>query len=294
MRVTHLGAYQAALSRIGDRLSEYSDAQARMSTGKKLTRSSDDPIGMSRALELRAALSARRQETRNADDGEMWLNLADTTLQDVVSQIQRARELAVRGSTQIGSGERDAIAVEVSNLRDDVVALANGTHQGRGLFSGFSSGDAVQKIAGNWTYTGDAGQINRRVGENEVVTVNVTGDVAFGFASGSDVFTVLDNLAAALNADDTTAIDAAIAELDDSLSTVLGGLGTVGARTNQIESAMSRTQHDIETLTDQLSSLEDIDIAEAVMDLELQQTAYEAALAAFAQSSQTSLIDFLR
>jgi len=294
MRVTHLGAHQNALARIGSRLSDYSDSQNRLSTGKKLTRSSDDPIGMSRALELRAALSARQQETRNADDGRMWLDLADTALQDVVSQIQRARELAVRGATHIGSGEREAIAAEVANLRDDVVALANSTHQGRGLFSGFSSGNAVQKIAGTWSYTGDAGQINRRVAENEVVTVNVTGDVAFGFAAGNDIFTVLDNLEAALNSSDTAAIETSISGLDTSLDTVLGGLGTIGARTNQIEAANSRTLHNIETLTDQLSSLEDIDIAEAVLDLELQQTAYEAALAAFAQSSQTSLVDFLR
>lgn len=293
MRVTHLGQYQAALNRVSTRLSEYAEAQERMSTGKKLTRSSDDPIGMSRALELRASLSARQQETRNAEDGQMWLNLADTALQDVVSQIQRARELAVRGATNVGSGEREAIATEISNLRDDIVALANTTHQGRGLFTGFSSGDAIQKVGSTWTYSGDAGQINRRVGENEVVTVNITGDVAFGFAAGSDIFTVLDDLETALNTDDTSGIESSIASLDDGLDTVLGALGTVGARTNQIEAAATRTLHNMETLTDQLSSLEDVDIAEAVMDLQLQQTAYEAALAAFAQSSQTSLLDFL-
>ena len=294
MRVTHLGAHHAALDRLTTRLSEYSVTQERLATGKQLTRSSDDPIGMNRALELRATLSAREQESRNATDGEMWLNLADTKLQDVVGQIQRARELAVRGATFVGTQEREAIALEVGHLRDDIVALANSQQQGRGLFSGFNSGDAVQKIAGNWTYTGDAGQINRRVGENEVVTVNVTGDVAFGFASGSNVFTVLDNLEAALYADDSPAVETSIAELDSSLQTVLGGLGIIGARTNQIEAAAARTSNDIQTITEQLSSLEDIDIAEAVMELELQQTAYEAAMAAFARSSQTSLVDFLR
>jgi flagellar hook-associated protein 3 FlgL len=293
VRVTHLGAHQAALDRLGTRLSEYSSTQERLSTGKQLTRSSDDPIGMNRALELRATLAARQQETKNGDDGKMWLELADTTLQDVVSQIQRARELAVRGSTYVGPQEREAIALEISHIRDDIVSLANSKHQGRGLFSGFSSGDAIQKIAGNWTYTGDTGQINRRVGENEVVTVNVTGDVAFGFSSGNDVFTVLDDLEAALYADDATAIETSIDGIDASLDTVLGGLGTVGARTNQVEAAIGRTQHDIQSITDQLSSIEDVDIAEAVMDLQLQKTAYEAALAAFSQSSQTSLLDFL-
>ncbi len=294
MRVTHLGAHHAALNRLGTRLSEYSATQERLSTGKQLTRSSEDPIGMNRALELRATLNAREQEGRNATDGEMWLDLADTKLQDVVSQIQRARELAVRGATYVGPQEREAIALEIGHLRDDIVALANSQHQGRGLFSGFNSGDAVQKVAGTWSYTGDAGQINRRVGENEVVTINVTGDVAFGFAAGNDVFTVLDDLETALYADDTAGVEGGIAGLDTSLETVLGGLGIVGARTNQIEAAAGRTANDIQTIRGQLSTLEDVDLAEAVMELELQQTAYEAALAAFSRSAQTSLLDFLR
>ena len=130
------------------------------------------------------------------------MDLADTKLQDVVSQIQRARELAVRGATFVGPQEREAIALEIAHLSDDIVSLANSRHQGRGIFSGFSSGDAVEKIGSTWSYVGDAGQINRRVGENEVVTINVTADAVFGFSSGNDIFTVLDSLETALYADD--------------------------------------------------------------------------------------------
>lgn len=294
MRVTHLGSHQAALTRINSRLSEYAATQDKLASGKRLRRPSDDPIGMNRALELRASLRAREQEGRNAADGKMWMDLADSKLQDVVAQLQRARELAVRGATYMGTQEREAIAQEIGQLRDDIVGLANATHQGRGLFSGFSAGDAVEKVAGTWTYVGDGGQINRRVSENEVVTINVTADVAFGFTAGTDVFTVLDNLETALYADDTAGIETALANVDDGLQTVLGGLGIIGARANQVETAMARNADDMITITQQLSSLEDVDIAEAVMDLQLQQTAYEAALAAFAQSSQSSLVDFLR
>ncbi len=63
---------------------------------------------------------------------------------------------------------------------------------------------------------------------------------------------------------------------------------------NQIETAIARSAHDMVTITRQLFSLEDIEIAEAVMELQLQQTAYEAALAALSVSSQASLVDFLR
>lgn len=294
MRVTHLGAHQAALTRINSRLSEYAATQDQLASGKRLRRPSDDPIGMNRALELRASLRAREQEGRNAADGKMWMDLADSKLQDVVGQLQRARELAVRGATYTGPQEREAIALEIGQLRDDIVALANSTHQGRGLFSGFNAGDAVEKVAGTWTYVGDGGQINRRVSENEVVTINVTADVAFGFTAGTDIFTVLDNLEAALYADDTAGIETALGDVDTGLQTVLGGLGIIGARANQVETAMARNADDMITITQQLSSLEDVDIAEAVMELQLQQTAYEAALAAFAQSSQSSLVDFLR
>ena len=294
MRVTHLGSHQAALTRINSRLTEYAATQDKLASGKRLRRPSDDPIGMNRALELRASLRAREQEGRNAADGKMWMDLADSKLQDVVAQLQRARELAVRGATYTGPQEREAIAQEIGQLRDDIVGLANSTHQGRGLFSGFSAGDAVQKVAGTWTYVGDSGQINRRVSESEVVAINVTADVAFGFTAGTDVFTVLDNLEAALYADDTAGVETALAEVDSGLQTVLGGLGIIGARTNQVETAMARNADDVITITQQLSSLEDVDIAEAVMELQLQQTAYEAALASFAQSSQTSLVDFLR
>lgn len=294
MRVTHLGAHQAALTRINTRLSEYAVTQDQLASGKRMRRPSDDPTGMNRALELRASLAAREQEGRNAADGKMWMDLADSKLQDAVGQLQRVRELAVRGATFTSPQEREAIALEVGQLREDLVSLANSQHQGRGLFSGFSAGDAVQKVGGVWTYTGDAGQINRRVGENEVVTINVTADVAFGFSAGNDVFSVLDDLETALRADDTAGIETALGNVDDGLQTVLGGLGILGARANQIETAIARNADDKITLTQQLSSLEDVDIAEAVMDLELQKTAYEAALAAFAQSSQTSLVDFLR
>jgi flagellar hook-associated protein 3 FlgL len=294
MRITHLGAHQAALTRINKRLSEYSSTQQRLATGKQMSRPSDDPIGMNRVLELRALLRAREQEGRNANDGKMWMDLADSKLQDAVGQLQRARELAVRGATYVGQTERDAIALEVGHIREDLVALANSQHQGRGLFSGFQAGDAVQKVAGTWTYTGDNGQINRRVGENHVVTINVTADTVFGFTAGKDAFTVLDDLEAALQAGDSAAIETALGEIDDSLENVLGGLGMIGARTNQIETALARNANEVTTVTEQLSSLEDVDIAEAVMELELQKTAYEAALTAFAQSSQTSLVDFLR
>jgi flagellar hook-associated protein 3 FlgL len=294
MRVTHLGQHYAALSRITGSLSDFASAQQQVSSGKRIQRPSDDPTAMARALELRAALGTSEQAARNADDGALWVNLADSKLQSTIDQLQRAKELAIRGATFTNADERAAIAAEVAQLRETVVGLANTHHQGRGLFSGFDAGDAVAEVGGTWTYQGDAGQVNRRIGDSEVVSVNVTAYEAFGFAGGKDVFTVLDDLEAALIGNDQSGIDAGINEVQASMDTVLNSLTTLGAVGARIEAAQLRIGEDIENIRAQLSSVEDVDLAEAMMEMQLQESAYTAALTAFARTGQTSLVDFLR
>ena len=102
------------------------------------------------------------------------------------------------------------------------------------------------------------------------------------------------DLEAALLANDQSGIDTGIGELQssmDSTLTTLTGLGAVGSR---IEGAKLRIGDDIAALRAQLSNVEDVDLAEAVLEMQLQEAAYTAALGAFARSSQTSLLDFLR
>ncbi len=294
MRVTHLGSYHAALQRVTGSLESMAMSRDQVASGKRLRRPADDPTGMSRALELRASLRVSEQERRNADDGQMWVNLADTRLQSAVEKLQRARELAVRGATFSNSDERAGIAAEISAIRDGLVEIANTHHQGRGLFAGFSSGEAVVSTGSGWAYQGDTGAVNRRIGDTEVVQVNVTADDVFGFNAGRDVFSVLDDFEAALLAGDTPAINGAITEIDGAMDTVLTSLAHLGAAGNRIEQAQGTVLEHIGTIQRQLSSLEDVDLTEAIMELQLNQTQYEAALASFAQTSQSSLVDFLR
>jgi flagellar hook-associated protein 3 FlgL len=58
--------------------------------------------------------------------------------------------------------------------------------------------------------------------------------------------------------------------------------------------AMNTAIGEIDTVRSQLSQIEDVDRAEAVLELQMQQTAYETALAAFGRASRPSLVDFLR
>jgi len=292
MRISDLGATTAALRRLTLHMASLERARTDLGTGKRIRRPSDDIGGASRVMSLRSTVTANQQAQRNVDDALMWVNLTDTVLQDVVSRLHRAKELAVAGANATTAA--DGIAAEVAALRDDFVELANTTHLGRGLFAGHRAGDAVANVAGTWTYLGDAGDVTRRISETETVTVNVTADDVFGFTSGRDLFTALDDLEARLLAGDTAAVSSSIDDIDAALDDALESLSRLGGAGERLDAARSRLSGDLLTIQENLSSLEDVDLAQAVVQLEMQQAAYEAALAALRSLDLSTLASFMR
>ncbi len=294
MRITHRWQFNEAIRRMGAGQSAMADAQRRLATGKAFDRPSADPIGMSQAMELRSALRVKEQAATNAADGEMWVNVADAKLQTVSERLQRAKELAVTGASFASATEQQAIAIEVAEIRDQLVEIANAQHQGRRIFGGFGAGAPVTNVAGTWTFTGDTGAVMRRIDDDETVQVNVTADDVFGFNAGNDIFTVLDDFETAALAGDQAAMGAAIADIDAALERNLGALARLGSAGRRIDAAQDRFLDEINTLRSQLTQIEDVDISEAVMDLKLRESAYQTTLAVFARSAQASLVDFLR
>ncbi|MFS8496173.1 MAG: flagellin, partial [Actinomycetes bacterium] len=132
------------------------------------------------------------------------------------------------------------------------------------------------------------------VGPKDVVQVNVIGAEVFGFDAGRDLFTVLADLSDRILAGDNDGVQGSIDEIDESMDRILTALAQLGAATNRIEAAQRRNADEKLSLQDRLSQVESIDVAEAIMQLQLQQVAYEATLGALARSIQPSLIDFLR
>ncbi len=293
MRITQGLIVSRTRAQLAQRLEQYQMQQRRVASGRRIERPSDDVAGIDRSLRARSALAARTQQARNADDARTWVNLADSKLQGAVSSLQRARELVISAGHPAEQGSRDAIADELNAIRDELLSLANSKSQGRSLFAGTLPTDAVQNIGGVWTYTGNPDAVFRKLADQHRVQVNVTGDDVFGFNRGSDVFSVLDDAAAAVRADDAAGIDAGISALDGSLQDVLTGLTRLGTAGNQIEAATVDQQRDIGALEMMVSEIEDIDLAESIMDMQLQEVAYQAALSASSRALQPSLVDFL-
>lgn len=293
MRITSEVMVARSLDRLQTRLSRYERAQSELATGTKILSPSDDPSGARRASSLTSAMRAREQELRNAADATGWLDSADSQLQTVLERLSRARELATRAASPTSPGERTALAAEIRAIGEEIAGIANASHVDRPLFGGFSEGPAVERVAGVWTTRGDGDAVTRRLSDSELVRVNVTASEFLGFGSPQgDVLTQLDALA-----DDIEAGVAVGGRLDDlrrGSEGVADSLAILGAASNRVQSAEARSQDLLLTLRSELSRVQDVDIAEGMMDLQIQQVAYEATLSALSKALPPTLVSFMR
>jgi flagellar hook-associated protein 3 FlgL len=294
VRVTNEQMLGNTLRRLSSRLGQYERAQSQLASGRRILTPSDDPGGTVRALSLRADERSREQEARNAGDAHSRLQIVDAQLSAASERLQRVNELAVRSASTTNERERAAVKAEVLAIREELRGIANTRYRGAPLFAGMA--DPTEVVAADGTYQGDAGAIERRIGEGETVRVNVTADEAFGLGAGGspNVFAVLDQFAAQLDAGDTAGVAATIGDLEQVRGTLGRSQSVVGAAANRVESAARRAGDTLLNLRAERAEVEDVDIAEAIMTLQTQQVAYEATLSAMSRALPQSLVNFLR
>lgn len=294
-RVTQSMLTDRSLTHLQGSLSRLAQTQEHLSTGRVLNRASDNPGDAGSAMRLRSAVGSQQQYARNAEDGLGWLNTIDATMQTAGDAVRRARELAQQGANGSASPEsREALAVEVDQIRAGLLATANTSYLDRPVLGGTTAGSvAFAESGGVVTFAGDTGTVNRTVAEGSVVDVSLAGPSAFG-ADGDNVFDHLTALSAALRGGDRTAIAAGLDALSNDGSRITMARADVGARTVRVEQAAVRAG-DVElTLTSALAGIESADLPRTMMELQMQEVAYQAALAATSRVLQPSLVDFLR
>jgi flagellar hook-associated protein 3 FlgL len=293
VRITQRLMVERSLTAMQTGAGRLARSQEQLSTGRLINRPSDSPTGTNSAMRLREQLAADAQHARNASDGLAWLGRTENTLTTMLDGTRRARDLMLQGVSTGSTGPqaREALAMEMGQIRESMLSLANTQHLGRPLFGGTTDGPAAYNADG--TFAGVASSsISRRVGDGQVVGISTVGPDAFG-ADGSNLFDVLDKAVAQLR----TAPDqlsATLDELDAVMNTMTTALADVGTRYGRVESALASVNSATLDMQAALSEVENVDIAKAIVDLQMQEVAYQAALGATARVIQPSLIDFLR
>ena len=294
-RVTESGIQTRVLGDLQRTLARGQKLQSQISGGKQLTRPSDSPTGTVTSLQLRGEVRATQQHARNADDGLGWLGTIQDKLGDASTSLIRVRDLTLQALNSANNDQsREALAVEIDNIRETLLGQANATYMNRPIFGGTTPGGvAYDKTTGE--YVGNNAETTRTVGPNAKARIDITGPEAFGPKGGNtELFTVLKGISDNIRNNDSTKLDQNLNNLDSAHDLLKSALSDVGARYNRVTQMKQSAGDHLLSVSSQLSDIEDVDLPKAIMELQIQQTSYQAALAATAKVIQPSLIDFLR
>ena len=295
-RITQQGrtaGINADLQLAGSRLSKI---QRQVASGRQIERPSDAPAVALEALRYRRTLRTYGQYDRNLDDAKNWLGSADSALQAVDSRIRRAQDLTIQAENgALSPTARQAIAVELRSIADELVDLANTEHLDRPIFSGTSGASAAYQTDG--TYLGDAGTVSRTISSGTTVQVNLTGEEIFGASAPADpangnLFEFIRSVADDIDAG--VSVGAALTGFSAAQDRVHTAQAALGSRLGTVERVENRNLDVSLDLNSSLSKVEDVDLSQAIVQLRADEASYQAALGITGRILQNSLLDFLR
>lgn len=293
MRISTSYLYETYTRDIQTSQSKYVQAQQRVSTGKQLNQFSDDPGAMRNVLTMKGLSSQITQYSKNLDKATSYLGFSENALSDTSTVVNRAYSLAVQSAnTSTTQEQRLAMASEVGDLQNKLIQLANSkSATGDYLFGGQVTDKPPLTVTPTGiAYNGDSNAVTVEASSTDNVQINTPGSPLF-----TDAYNRLDSLKKALEAGSTSQIaDVSIGELQNSQRQINLARGTIGSRTNQIKDLKSQNDRRISDLTSSTSDLEDVDAAQAIMDLKTAETSYQAALQVASQGFKLSLMDFIR
>ena len=270
--------------------------QEQIASQQRIAKPSDDPAIFGQAILEKSALADNDQWVRNIQFGTARVAVADQALSLAQNLIGRIRELAVQARSDTTSAQgRVTIAQEVRQLHRQLIQLANTEVNGEPVFAGTKTaappfvlgvGDAV-------TYQGNSESQSIAVGPNQTTQIVLPGDQVFTGAT-TNIFDDLSDLLTALETNNGAGIEVGIGTLDQATGQISLAQGQIGAIANRLDTARETSLAVSSALQQMLSDQTDTDLATALTELQVQQTAYQATSQTFSRLFDSSLLRFLR
>ncbi len=162
-------------------IARFLELQQQMSSGRRINKPSDDPIGTIRDLDYRKELSKIQQYRGAIAQAQNWMGIYDNDLADVNTMLSSARELAVAMANEtFDEDARLASANEVSSMLDRIIQIANDELEGKSIFAGFRTNiKPIIMSATGARYVGDTGNIQFQIDSSSRLDVNLIGSNVF-------------------------------------------------------------------------------------------------------------------
>jgi flagellin len=237
----------------------------KLSSGKRITKASDDAAGLAIATNLEAQTKGLRQATRNANDGISLIQTAEGGLNETSNILVRLRELTVQAASDtVGENERGFLDKEYQQLTKEVDRISDSTtFNGSQLLNGKGKGQMDFQVG---AFAGEQNKITFDSSETDSSTSSIgIGGTGIG------------------NKDDALS---AISTVDSAITKVSGQRANLGS----IQSRLGSTVKNLETQTINQDSarsvIQDVDVAEASAALASNSVVKNAAVSTLAQANQ--------
>jgi len=306
MKISTSALFDRATQQMSSVQTSLAQSQAQLASGKQIVAPSDAPDQAADIQRLQSIINRQASYSATLNTVQTRLKTEDTSLQSVSTLLVRVKEISVQAANAtISPSDRQALATELSGLRDQMLSLAN-TQDSNGnyLFAGsrVSEPAFAPDASGAVTYQGDQTRMSVAVGDQRSVQLNRSGSDAFvrvvrqdstGAKTGVGFFQAIDDLTNAIKSSDQAGMQRGIGEMDSLQNGVTQAQAQVGSDMN-VADAQSKVLDDTTlNLKTTLSSVQDLDYASAIALMNKQMMSLQAAQDSFGKITKLSLFNYI-
>ena len=299
--------FDRSIKQMGITQDRLSKTQMQLTTSKQVIKPSDAPDKSAEISRLKSAVDRQKSYVATMKQVQDKLSQQESALDSATTIMARLKELTVQAANDTyQEKDRKSIDIEVHELRDQLLSLANTQDvNGNYIFSGTRVGKLAfaANVQGRVVYQGDQTIVSAGIGDQSMVDTNRAGTRPFDKIvrtdeSGNPVavgfFEVIQDLSAALQANDTKNISRAVGEMTTLQDGLSDSLAAVGAAGNKVENQLNVADENLLRMKELLSNAEDVDYTEAITKMNKDMLALEAAQSSFAKISQLNLFDYIK
>lgn len=237
---------------------------AKLSSGKRITKSADDAAGLAIAKKLDAETRGLKVASRNANDAISLVQVAEGGLNETSNILTRLRELSIQASTDtVGEAERGYLSLEYEQLVQEADRISKTT-----------------SFNGQPLLKGEGGVLQFQVGAYGSADNRIEIDSAQADASAESLGIGGTNIRGKQDAIDNLKV------IDDAISKVSSYRANFGALQSRLTSTMNNLDTAIVNQEAARSRIEDVDVADATAKLAASQVRNAAGTATLAHANQ--------
>lgn len=307
MRVTDSLMSQNFLRNLSTNAANVQKYQTQLSTLKEVSKSSDDPLRVSKILDLKGNITQNAQYKNTISTSINFTTVQDSALDSATQALQRIKTLTQSSASDTLSDEgRQANKAEIEEEINNYVNALNTKFGNQYLFAGKNTSEAPFEVESDTNgeflgikYNGttdpaDKGNLTREIAAGVTIELSTDGRAYLNEQTpGDNIGTFFKDVLTALDKNDTKALSGLLTRADNEIDNVVNNRSKIGAIFNSLEATKDRNESEKLNLDSTLSENQDIDLAETYTQYMMEMTAYQSSMMMGTKILQTSILDYL-